>query len=479
MAVLRLGPPRRASAAACCCSTTTDAEKKEFGDFSLKALPWWSSDRRRPWYIRADSEETLKKWISTFEFAARKAGPPLNPDPVMRRAFEAAYLETRWVLDEWDWYYLARTEAEQARRGAGRGQQRRSWPDPPLFPALPPAPTQLGCLVVDRCERTCMRPVYAKIPSGAMESVVRGQVVKVLDQTVGAAVGAGWKAVSATVDANKAKVKEAVDANIGSVLEKQVEVKDRITGAILSSLQALVDKARSKMGGKGEQPQPPRPLPPRARARRTRRPSSAPSSACSRSRSSRRTVRPRASSWRTWARPSRRRPRRRRPPTPRRRGRRASATSRTRRSGTGAASTRPSPRRVVGRWGRSRETPESLTPLPPHRRSATSRSTTPASPRTRPSASRSPSTRSRACSGASRSGRCAAEVEHAWGGARPPQQRPPSAPPAQIERQFEEGIRELSRNAVYTLKTRSESQGTEAKSEGEGELCRDAAAPLP
>ena len=39
------------------CSTTTDPEKKEFGEFSLKALPWWSSDRRRAWYIRAESEE--------------------------------------------------------------------------------------------------------------------------------------------------------------------------------------------------------------------------------------------------------------------------------------------------------------------------------------------------------------------------------------------------------------------------------------
>lgn len=101
------------------CSTTTDPEKKEFGEFSLKALPWSASDRRRPWYIRADSEESLKKWISTFEFAARKAGPPFNPDPVMRRAFEEAYRETRWLLDEWDWYYNSRTEAEQA-SGGGR-----------------------------------------------------------------------------------------------------------------------------------------------------------------------------------------------------------------------------------------------------------------------------------------------------------------------------------------------------------------------
>lgn len=96
-----------------------------------------------------------------------------------------------------------------------------------------------------------MRPVYAKIPSGAMESVVRGQLVKVLDQTVGAAVGGGWKAVSATIEESKDKVKAAVDAQIGAVLEKQVEVKDRITGAILSSLQALVDKVRPGGWGQG------------------------------------------------------------------------------------------------------------------------------------------------------------------------------------------------------------------------------------
>ena len=89
-----------------------------------------------------------------------------------------------------------------------------------------------------------MRPVYAKIPSGAMESIVRGSITKVLDQTVGAVVGGGWKSLSATIEANKGTVRKLVDDNIGAVLEKQVEVQDRITGAILSALQGFVDEVR-------------------------------------------------------------------------------------------------------------------------------------------------------------------------------------------------------------------------------------------
>jgi hypothetical protein len=178
-------------------------------------MPWWASDRRRSWYIRAETEEDLKKWISTFEYAARKAGPPFNPDPIMRRAFTAAYRETRWRLDEWGWYYDSRTESEQ-----------------------------LGVLVVDRCERTCMRPVYAKIPSGRMESIVRGQIVKVLDQTVGAVVGGAWKSLSATIETAKPKIKAQVDENIGIVLQKQVEIKDAVSKAILSLLQPVVEKVR-------------------------------------------------------------------------------------------------------------------------------------------------------------------------------------------------------------------------------------------
>jgi hypothetical protein len=40
-------------------------------------------------------------------------------------------------------------------------------------------------LVTDRCERGCMREVYAAIPAAA-ESMVRPRVQGILDQTIGA-----------------------------------------------------------------------------------------------------------------------------------------------------------------------------------------------------------------------------------------------------------------------------------------------------
>ena len=48
-----------------------------------------------------------------FEYAAKKADPPLNSDWVMAFAFKRAYRETRWRLGVWGWFSFDRTEDEQ------------------------------------------------------------------------------------------------------------------------------------------------------------------------------------------------------------------------------------------------------------------------------------------------------------------------------------------------------------------------------
>lgn len=200
---------------------TMEAEKTTYGEFSVKLMPWWSSDRRRTWFIKAEDEDTLKSWIGVFEHAANKAGAPLNKDKTMRIAFERAYRDTRWKLGEWGWYYYSRSESEQ-----------------------------LGVLVADRCERTCMREVYAKIPTGSMEYVVRKQVQGVLDQTVGAAVGAAWRAVSSAIESQKPMIKKKANDTIGLLLDKEKELIQSVQDALLAKLNPVVEAAAAPIVGR-------------------------------------------------------------------------------------------------------------------------------------------------------------------------------------------------------------------------------------
>ena len=78
-----------------------------------------------------------------------------------------------------------------------------------------------------------MGPVYRKIPGGRLERKIREQLQKVLDQTVGAGVGAAWKAVTSTIDGQKATLESGARAVLGELFAKQAELKNKIKEAIL------------------------------------------------------------------------------------------------------------------------------------------------------------------------------------------------------------------------------------------------------
>lgn len=190
--------------------TDSDEEDqiKEYGENVIRCQPRWSSDRRRKWFIRCDNEEEVKTWSDTLQFCAYYANPPLNPDPVMRQAFMVAYRETRWALGVWGWFSYYKSEQDC-----------------------------LSQMIVDRCEYDIMEPVYAKIPSGRLYWTIRRQVVGIMDQTIGAAVAAGWKAASTAISGAAPKIKEVADASIGVVIDKQVELQNKIEESILGVLE--------------------------------------------------------------------------------------------------------------------------------------------------------------------------------------------------------------------------------------------------
>lgn len=185
-----------------------EPEVKEFGEHAFMLKPY---GRRRKWYMRADpatgtkeeKEELRKEWVGVFQYAARYADAPLNPDPVMRFAFQRAYRMTRWRLGVWGWFSFDRTEEEQ-----------------------------LGQMIVDRCEAGCMAEVYAKIPGGRLERKIRAQVQDILDKTVGAAVGATWKVTVQAIEDQKETLESKAREALGPILDKQAELSAKVSTSI-------------------------------------------------------------------------------------------------------------------------------------------------------------------------------------------------------------------------------------------------------
>lgn len=194
-----------------------EEEVEEFGKNAFTLKPY---GRRRQWFLRCDTAaddaanaEDLKAWMGVFEYASQNARPPLNPDPVMATAFKDAYRITRWRLGVWGWYTYDRTEEEQ-----------------------------LGAMIVDRCDSDCMGPVYAKIPRGRMERKIRSQVQDFLDNTVGSAVGGVWKGAVSGIESQKETIEGKAREVLGTLFEKEAELKNTIKEKILGIIQPPLDE---------------------------------------------------------------------------------------------------------------------------------------------------------------------------------------------------------------------------------------------
>jgi len=81
-----------------------------------------------------------------------------------------------------------------------------------------------------------MGEVYAKIPSGPLYWKLRGMAEKALDSTVGAVVGAGWKAVSGGISSQKDTLKATAKSALGDIIPKQVELQASIKGGLMGAI---------------------------------------------------------------------------------------------------------------------------------------------------------------------------------------------------------------------------------------------------
>lgn len=189
---------------------TKEEDIKKFGENCIQLKP---RGRRRNWYIRFDNAEDAEAWEAVFDLAGKKANPPLNEDQVMREAFLAAYERTRWALWVWSWWTADCTEEEM-----------------------------LSQLIVDRCERDIMHEVYAKISSGRTYWLIHNKMQDMLDSSVGAVVGAGWKAVVTAVSSQSKLIEDKAREVIGPVMQKKVEFKNMIKDAIVGTMSPILEE---------------------------------------------------------------------------------------------------------------------------------------------------------------------------------------------------------------------------------------------
>jgi len=197
--------------------TSDEAEFKELSKPTtahiLKVAPYWSWDQRRTWYFEVETAEEAEEWERALRIAAWRANPPLNPDPVKRAAFEAAYRRTRWELGVWSWYMSCATEEEM-----------------------------LAFLANEAVEDTIMPAVYSSIRSGRAERIIRNKVRETVNSTVGASVRAGWVAASKGIDSAEPTIRDAVSKSLGPILDAVVSVETKVADTCSAAVKPVVEK---------------------------------------------------------------------------------------------------------------------------------------------------------------------------------------------------------------------------------------------
>eukprot|EP01029_Cantina_marsupialis_P027229 TRINITY_DN755174_c0_g1_i1.p1 TRINITY_DN755174_c0_g1~~TRINITY_DN755174_c0_g1_i1.p1 ORF type:complete len:549 (+),score=161.02 TRINITY_DN755174_c0_g1_i1:49-1695(+) len=209
---------KKAAGSMFCCNYVVKKIKKEeqlkkYGEFSLKFKPYSKYDRRRKYFLRFENEEELKAWSDVLENTAKKAKAPLNENWVMQNAFKAAYRRTRWALWVWGWYTYNCTEDQM-----------------------------LSQLIVDRCERDIMQDVYAKIPAGKTYRMIKGKVQGMLDTTVGAVVGAGWKGCVSAIESAQGTLEETLNEQLDPIFSTKVEIMNKVKDGIVGVLAPILSE---------------------------------------------------------------------------------------------------------------------------------------------------------------------------------------------------------------------------------------------
>jgi hypothetical protein len=195
-------------------------EIEEFGsensDHGIKLVPY--DETRRAWYVNCESDEDRKEWEKIFQNAVRKSEPPVDPDPVISAAFNAAYKATRYAYGYYGWYSINCTE-----------------------------PEMLGKLIGDVLNRELLDDIYDNIPAGATRNQIVSTIKKMVVTAVTTAVNAGWKAVLSAVDASKAAYSASVKEALSPIFEAEESIKSQIVESVGSVVNPVMEDVGARL----------------------------------------------------------------------------------------------------------------------------------------------------------------------------------------------------------------------------------------
>jgi hypothetical protein len=185
-----------------CCGYSAEEyneeEAKEMGQFGIKIVP--SDTKRRTWFLKCENEEEKAEWMKIFSNACSKAGPPVNPDPLISAGFRGAYRAVRWAYGYYGWYRVSYSEAEQ-----------------------------LGELVSAILARELVNAVFDGIAAGPQRYTIIKMVQNIVDTSVIAAVSAAWNASVQACQGLKSSLESAVKSLLSPIFEQEVAIKEKIS----------------------------------------------------------------------------------------------------------------------------------------------------------------------------------------------------------------------------------------------------------
>jgi hypothetical protein len=193
-----------------------DCESSKESTNSCLKLTCGPASKRRSWFVRADSAESIDKFREPLKNACKKARAGFTAgDPVEGAAFEAAYNDVRFAM------------------------------------SLPPSPAGgtesecLGGLVAEVVINEVMGEVFDAFPNDMKGRAMRSGAEKAMDTAITASVGAAWQAAKGVA----AKGRDSMESGIKGVLGPIQEAESMLYEKIGSLVEAVTEPAIEAVKG--------------------------------------------------------------------------------------------------------------------------------------------------------------------------------------------------------------------------------------
>jgi hypothetical protein len=168
----------------------------------------------RPQFTVAfDSKEQRDQWMGLIHTAARNSPMPITTDPMLQKAFLAAYRRTRWYAYWWHSWWIDGTESEL-----------------------------IADLLYDVMEYEIFGAELSKL--GPMpRKIMRKVIIKMIE----AAVSAAWSSLQGSLAGIRGPLESTAEKILGPLFEKEAEVKDKVKAPIEEAASKAMEKNEAKL----------------------------------------------------------------------------------------------------------------------------------------------------------------------------------------------------------------------------------------